>query len=221
MDGDDLIYVSSVFSKSSLKILNFSDHILLKPNLQNFEHYFSSMWNDCNCVVVWTFLGVVFLWDWNENWPFPVLWPLLGFSNLLVYWVWHINRIIYRIWNSSVWIPPSPLALFLVILPKAHLTLHSKVPGSRWVITSSWLFELLSSFLYIFSVFSCHLLLISSASVMSLLFLSFIVPIFAWKFSLVSLILLKNYLVFPILLFSSISLHCSLRKAFLSLLFFL
>ena len=43
--------------------------------------------------------------------------------------------------------------------------------------------------------------------------LSFILPIFAWSVPLVCLILLKRYLVFPILLFSSISLHWSLRKA--------
>ena len=49
-------------------------------------------------------------------------------------------------------------------------------------------------------------------------FLSYIVPIFAWNVSLVSLIFLKRSLVFPILLFASISLHWSLRKAFSSLL---
>ena len=43
--------------------------------------------------------------------------------------------------------------------------------------------------------------------------LSFIVPIFAWNVSLVSLIFLKRSQVFPILLYSSISLHWSLRKA--------
>ena len=57
-----------------------------------------------------------------------------------------------------------------------------------------------------------------TASVRSILFLSFIVPIFAWNIPLVSLICLKRSLVFPILLFSCISLHWSLRKAFLSLL---
>ena len=66
-------------------------------------------------------------------------------------------------------------------------------------------------------VYSCHLFLISSASVRSIPFLSFIEPIFAWKVPLVSLIFLKRSLVFHILLFSSISLHWSLRKAFLSL----
>ena len=47
--------------------------VLLKPGLENFEHYFTSMWHEYNCVVVWAFFGIAFLWDWNENWPFPVL----------------------------------------------------------------------------------------------------------------------------------------------------
>ena len=89
--------------------------------------------------------------------------------------------------------------------------------GSRWVITPSWLSGLWRSFLYS-SVFYCYLFLISYASVRSIPFLSFIEPTFAWNFPLVSLIFLKRSLVFPILLFSSISLHWSLRKAFLSLL---
>ena len=77
------------------------------------------------------------------------------------------------------------LALFVVMLPKAHLTSHSKMSGSRRVITvlQSW-----RSFLYS-SVYPCYLFLISSASVRSILFLSFIMPIFAWNVSLASLIL--------------------------------
>ena len=73
-------------------------------------------------------------------------------------------------------------------------------------------------FLCSFSVCSCHLFLIYFASASSIAFLSFIVPIFAWNILLVSLIFLKRSLVLPVLLFSSISLHWSLRKAFLSLL---
>ena len=103
------------------------------------------------------------------------------------------------------------------MLPKAHLTFHSWMSGSRWVITPLWLSGSLRSLLYSSSVYSCHLL-ISSVSVRSIPFLSFIVPIFAWNVPLVSLIFLKSSLVFPILLFSSISLHWSLRKTFLSLL---
>jgi len=67
---------------------------LLKPGMENFEHYFTSMWDECNCMVFWAFFGIAFLWDWNENWPFPVLWPLLSFPNLLAYWVQHFHSII-------------------------------------------------------------------------------------------------------------------------------
>ena len=73
-------------------------------------------------------------------------------------------------------------------------------------------------FLYSSSVYSCHLFLISSASVRSITFLSFNEPSFAWNVPLAFLIFLKRSLAFPILLFSSISLHWPLRKAFLSLL---
>ena len=52
-----------------------------------FWAFFASMWHKCNCVVVWTFFGINFLWDWSENWPFPVLWPLLSFPNLLAHWM--------------------------------------------------------------------------------------------------------------------------------------
>ena len=67
-------------------------------------------------------------------------------------------------------------------------------------------------------MYSCHLFLISSASVRSIPFLSFIEPIFAWNVPLVSLIFLKRSPVFPILLFPSVSLHWLLRMVFLSLL---
>ena len=54
----------------------------------------------------------------------------------------------FRIWNSSTGIPSPPLALFVVMLSKAHLTSHSRMSGSRWVITSSWLSGSWRSFLY-------------------------------------------------------------------------
>ena len=104
------------------------------------------------------------------------------------------------------------------MLPKAYLTLHFRMSGSRWAFTPLWLSGSLRSFLYSSSVYSYHLFLISSASVRSIPFLSFIVPIFAWNVPLVSQIFLKSSLVFPFLLCSSISLHWSLRKAFSSLL---
>ena len=76
----------SAFSKTSLNIWKFMVLILLKPGLENFEHYFTSMWDECNWVVIWAFFGITFLWDWNENWPFPVLWPRLSFPIFMAYW---------------------------------------------------------------------------------------------------------------------------------------
>ena len=95
IDVGNLISGSSAFSKSSLNIWKFMVYVLLKPGLENFEHYFASMWDECNCVVVWAFFGISLLWDWNENWPFPVLWPLLSFLTLLAYWVQHFHSIIF------------------------------------------------------------------------------------------------------------------------------
>ena len=83
----NLISGSSAFSNTSLNIRKFTVHILLKPCLENFEHYFTSMWDECNCVVVWAFFGIAFLWDWSENWPSPVLWPLLSFFRLRHLWL--------------------------------------------------------------------------------------------------------------------------------------
>ena len=95
-DVGNLISDSPAFCKTSLNIWKFMVHVLLKPSLENFERYFTSMWDECNCVVVWAFFGIAFLWDWNENGPFPVLWPLLCFPNLLAYWVQHFQSIIFH-----------------------------------------------------------------------------------------------------------------------------
>ena len=94
-DAGNLISGSSAFSKTSLNIWKFMLHVLLKPGLENFQHHFTSVWYECNCAVVWAFFGIAFLCGWNENWPFPVLWPLLNFPNLLAYWVQHCHSIIF------------------------------------------------------------------------------------------------------------------------------
>ena len=136
---------------------------------------------------------------------------------------WHIEchtlrASSFRIWNNSTGISSPPITLFVVMLPKAHLTSHSRNSGSRSGTTPPWLSGSWRSFLYSSSVYSYHLFLVSYASVRFLPFLSFIQPIFAWNIPLISLILLKRSLVFPILLFSTISLHWLLRMAFFSLL---
>ena len=63
VDAGNLIFGSSALSKSNLNIWKFSVYVLLKALLENFEHYFASVWDECNCVVVWTFFGIAFLWD--------------------------------------------------------------------------------------------------------------------------------------------------------------
>ena len=129
------LLVPLLYSKSSWNIWKFSIHILLKPSLENFEHYFVSVRDEYNCVVVWTLFGIAFLWDWNEKWPFHC-------------WVFPICRHIecstftessFRIWNSSTESPSPPLAFFVVMLAKAHLTWYSRRYSSGWVITPSYL----------------------------------------------------------------------------------
>ena len=153
MDVGNLISGSSTFSKSSWNIWKFTVNVLLKPGLENFEHYFANVRDECNCVVVWTFFGIALLWYWNENWPFLVLWPLLfsRFSGILSQ---HFHSIIFTIWNSSTGIPSPPLALFIVLLLKAHLTLYSSRFGSRQVITPLWLSGSWRYFLCSSSVYS-------------------------------------------------------------------
>ena len=177
---------------------------------------------------------------------------------------WHIEcststASSFRIWNSSTGIPTPPLALFVVmLLPKAHLTSHSRMSGSRWVITPSWLSGSLRYFLYSSSVYSCYLFLITSASVSEVKPLSpvwlfatpwtvayqalqsvefsrqeywsglpFPVSVRSIPFMVLSLHEMFPWYLwfswrdpysFPFYCVFSISLHWSLRKAFLSLL---
>ena len=128
-DVGQLISGSSAFLKTSLNIW-FRVHILLKPGLENFKHYFTSVWDECNCAVVWAFFGIAFLRDWKENWLFPFCGHCWVFQIC-----WHIEcstfiASSFRIWNSSIGIPSPPLALFIVMPLKAHLTSHSRMSGS-------------------------------------------------------------------------------------------
>ena len=101
------------------------------------------------------------------------------------------------------------------MLPKANLFPGCLALG-KWSHHRDYLGQ--EGLLYSSSIYSYHLFLISSASVRSMPFLSFIVPILGWNVPFVLLIFLKRPLIFSILLFPSTSLHWWLRKAFLSLL---
>ena len=122
-----ILYLVPLPSKYSLNIWKFMVHVLLKPGLENFEHYFASMWDECSCAVVWAFLGIAFLWNWNGNWPFQ------SCGHCWVFQIcWHIEcstftASSFRVWNSSTGILSPPPALFVVMLPKAHFTLHSRI----------------------------------------------------------------------------------------------
>ena len=135
---DNLISGSYAFSKPRLYVWKFSVHILLKPSLKNFEYNLTSLWNECNCTVVWTFFGILLLCDCNESdlfqssghwWVFQIYWHVQ----------WSTQTSSFRIFNISARIPSLSPALLIAMLPKAHLISHSRVSGSRWVTTPFWL----------------------------------------------------------------------------------
>ena len=73
----NLISGSSAFSKSSLYTWKFSVHILLKPSLKkDFDPNLTSMWNEHNCLMVWTFFGTILslslVLEWKPTFSSPV-----------------------------------------------------------------------------------------------------------------------------------------------------
>ena len=150
-------WILAIWSLDTLPFLNpawtsGSSQFMYCLSLENFEHYFTSVWEECNCALVWAFFGIALLRDWNENWLFQ------SFGHCSVFQIcWHIECSIFialsfRIRNSSTGIPSPPPALFVVMLPKAHLTSHSRMSGSKWVITSSWLSGSWNLFIQFFCV---------------------------------------------------------------------
>ena len=91
-DVGNLLLGCSAFSKFSLNIWKFMVHLLLNLAWRILS---ISVWDECNCAVVWTFFGIASLWDWNKNWPFSILWQLLSFPKSLAHWVQHFHSIIF------------------------------------------------------------------------------------------------------------------------------
>ena len=121
-----LISGSSAFSKSRLNTWKFTVHVLLKPGLENFEHYFTSM------SILWHCLSLGLEWKLISSSPV---------ASAVFQICWHIEcstltALTFGILNSSAGILSPPLAVFVVMFPKAHLTSHSRMSGSRWVITT-------------------------------------------------------------------------------------
>ena len=129
-------------SSDSLKLIlyiwKFSVHILLKLSLKDFQHNLASMWNEGNCTIVYSlpisFFEVEMKTDHFQS---------CGHCWIFYIW-WHIEWGILtaspiRISHSSAGILSPPLVLSIVMLPKAHLTSHSRMSRSWWMTTLSWL----------------------------------------------------------------------------------
>ena len=99
-DVGNLIFSSSTFSKSSLYTWKFLVDVLLKPSLENIQNYFASVWNKCNCVVVWTFSGIALLCDWNGNQPFPVEKDVSPQSEAQAYLALAANVKLMKLWQD-------------------------------------------------------------------------------------------------------------------------
>ena len=142
VDVGTLISGSSVFSKSRLNIWKFSVHLLLKPSWKDFEHYFASLWNECSCMITWTFFTLPF---------FGIEMKTDLLQSLGCCWVfqicWHVecNTLTassFRIWNSLAGIPSPPLALFIVIESiTRELDKKSRFPKEKRRVRSPWVGE--------------------------------------------------------------------------------
>ena len=169
---ESLISGSYAFSKPSFYIWKFSVHrslawrilkiTLLASKMSTIMLYFKHS-------LALPFFGIWMKADLFQScghcWVFQIFWHI-DCSTL--------TASTFRILNRSAGTLSPPLVLLIVMLPKAHLTSLSRMSGSRWMTTPSWLFRSLRPFLYT-SVYSCHFFLMSSASVRSLPFLSFCV----------------------------------------------
>ena len=121
-------------------------------------------------------MGIDIFQPWGHCWVFQICWHIECNT---------FTASSFRVLKSSAGIPLHPLALSAAVLPKALLTSHSRVSGSGRLTTLLWLSGSLRSFLYNSSTYSLHLFLLSSASIRSLPFLSFIVPVFGWNVPLI------------------------------------
>ena len=94
----------------------------MKPGLENFEHYFTSVWHECNCAVVWEFFRIGMKTDLSSPGP------LLSFPNCRHIECSTFTVSSFRIWNNSAEIPST---LFIVMFPKAHLISRSRMSREK------------------------------------------------------------------------------------------
>ena len=161
MDVGNLISGSSAFSKSSLNIWKFSVHVLLKPRILSITEHVRWVQLCKSLNILWHFLSL--LLEWKLTFSSPVATAEFSkFAGILSAALLQHYLLGFEIAQLEF---HHLYSLFVVILPKAHLTLHSRMSGSRLVITPLWLSGSWRSFLYSSSVYCCHLFLISFAPV--------------------------------------------------------
>ena len=177
----------------SLVPLPFLNPVCTSASFQ-FTYCWSLAWRILRIILLPCEVSTIVLFQHSSALPFFGIVMITDlFQSCGHFWVfqicWHVEYSTFtassfRIWNNSTGVPSLLLALFIVMLLKAHLISHSRMSGSRWMIIPSWLSRSLRSLLYSSSVYSYHLFLISSASVRSIPFLLFIEAIFDKMFSL-------------------------------------
>ena len=137
-DVSNLISGSFAFSKSSLNIWKFMVHVLLKSGLENFEHYFTSVWEECNCVVVWAFFGTGMKTDPFQSLSRLQLFPTQLTSACQVYWSFTISRSLLKlisiesVMSSNHLILCHPLLLLPSIFPSIGVFSSESVLHIRW-----------------------------------------------------------------------------------------
>ena len=136
-DVGNLVFGSSACFKTSL-------------NIWKFTYCWSLAWRILSITLLGCEMSTI-VWQFEHSLALPFIGigmktdPFQSCGNCWVFQIcWHIECSTFtawsfRIWNSSTGIPSPLLALFVVMLPKAHLTLHSRISGSKWLITPSWL----------------------------------------------------------------------------------
>ena len=141
-------------------------------------------------MVVSTFFGITLLWDWNESWPFPVLWSLLSFPNVLVYWISTLTASSSSILNRSAGIPSPLLALFILYLLRP-IWLHN----AGCLALGEWphhhVIQVIKNFFSSSSVYSCH---ISSSTSVSFFFLNNFFPLLCPSFCMKCSLGISNFL---------------------------
>ena len=125
----NLISGSSASSKSRLNIWKFMVHVLLKPGLENFEHCFTSVWDACNCAVVWAVLDIALgvgmktelCQSCGHCWVFQICWHIESST---------FTATSFRIWNSSAESSP----ILTIWGPQFLQPLWPRSPHVKWLV---------------------------------------------------------------------------------------